>query len=150
MNKRDRHKAIIEIVTSNQIESQEILLKLLFEKDVEVTQATLSRDIKELKIVKTPVTGGGYLYQLTEQSLNLSQDDAGVPRLRYSSIEFSGNLAVLKTRPGYAMAIASEIDRKISKEILGTVAGDDTVLLIIRENVEREEVTQALSQIIDF
>jgi hypothetical protein len=66
----------------------------------------------------------------------------------YRNIEFSGNLAVLKTRPGYAMGIASDIDAKAPREILGTIAGDDTILLIPREGISREGVLQALAQFI--
>lgn len=150
MNKKNRHKAIKEIITSNEVNSQEMLLGILLEQGVEITQATLSRDIKELMIVKTPVAGGNYVYRLSEKEIALPADDSKLSSFGYAGIEFSGNLAVLKTRPGYAMGIAGEIDRIISKEILGTVAGDDTILLVIRENVTRQEVLQALSKIIDL
>lgn len=149
MTKKYRHKIIKELIQSNDIISQEALLNLLIEKGFEITQATLSRDIKELKIIKAPTTKGNYVYQLSNMTDEV--EDAPTTLLStfgFVNIEFSGQLAVVKTRPGYAMAIAAEIDRKANKYILGTVAGDDTILLIPRENVSRGEVLEALSQFI--
>lgn len=144
MTKRFRHKIIREILQSSEIASQDMLLKILMERGFELTQATLSRDIKELKIIKVPTSKGGYIYQFSE-NIPAIQDEVPLSSFGFASIEFSGQLAVIKTRPGYAMAIAGEIDNKASKYILGTVAGDDTILLIPRENVSREEVIASLS-----
>ena len=147
MAKENRHRAIREIITTNQVESQEILLNLLAKKDIDVTQATLSRDIKELQIIKAPTENGSYMYKLNNNNTISSNSSSNFGNI---SLEFSGNLAVLKTRPGYAMAVAGEIDGKISREILGTVAGDDTILLIIKENISRGEVIKALSHFRDI
>ncbi|WP_185155682.1 arginine repressor [Dysgonomonas sp. 521] len=147
MTKRFRHKIIKEILQTNEVSSQDVLLKILIERGFELTQATLSRDIKELKIIKVPTSKGGYTYQLSE-NIAAMQDETPLSSLGFASIEFSGQLAVIKTRPGYAMGIAGEIDNKASKYILGTVAGDDTILLIPRENVSREEVVASLSAFI--
>ncbi len=147
MTKKERQKIIREIISSQQIESQEILLNILTAKGFELTQATLSRDIKEMKIVKVPIDGN-YIYQLSQ---NIVAGNDGISHLSaygFLGIEFSGNLAVVKTRPGYAMGIAAEIDEKIQNEIIGTVAGDDTILLIIRENVTQHEAKNALNKII--
>jgi transcriptional regulator of arginine metabolism len=144
MTKRFRHKIIKEIVQNNEVGSQDILLKMLMEKGFDLTQATLSRDIKELKIIKVPASKGGYAYRFSE-TIPSMQDEMPLTSFGFAGIEFSGQLAVIKTRPGYAMAIAGEIDNKASKYILGTVAGDDTILLIPRENVSREEVAASLS-----
>jgi len=150
MTKKFRHKIIKEVLQDNEISSQDMLLKLLMDKGFELTQATLSRDIKELKIVKVPTDEGGYIYQLSGDQLNPNADKGNnsLVSLGFISIKFSGQLAVIKTRPGYAMAIASEIDTKASDHILGTVAGDDTILLIPRENISREEVITSLSTFI--
>ncbi|GAB6012183.1 arginine repressor [Viscerimonas tarda] len=145
MSKKDRHIAIEEIVSTQEVESQEMLLNLLLDRGFELTQATLSRDVKELKIVKMPTALGKYVYQSTG---NQQTEPSQLSSHGFLGIEFSGNLAVVKTRPGYAMGIAAEIDEKISREIIGTVAGDDTILLIIRENVGQEEVRRALAQFI--
>lgn len=147
MTKKYRHKIIKELIQSNNIMSQEILLNLLIEKGFEITQATLSRDIKELKIIKAPTTKGNYVYQLSNMTDEVDDTPSTLlSTFGFINIEFSGQLAVVKTRPGYAMAIAAEIDRKANKYILGTVAGDDTILLIPRESVNRQEVLEALSQ----
>lgn len=147
MGKTNRHKIIKEIVSSSEVVSQEILLSSLTNRGVEVTQATLSRDIKELKIVKAPNANGDYVYQFTDAN-NQAVDNLSLLVFGFIRIDFSGHLAVIKTRPGYAMGIAGEIDHKASDTILGTVAGDDTILLIPRENVKRDEVLSSLRQFI--
>jgi transcriptional regulator of arginine metabolism len=148
-SKKERQDAIKGIVKENRIGNQEQLLKMLSERGFSLTQATLSRDIREMKIVKNPV-GGGYAYQLPQHQPYRNGQDTGVQlsAIGFVSLDFSGNLAVLRTRPGYAMGMASEIDQKATDIILGTVAGDDTVLIIPREDVSREEVKGVLSQFI--
>lgn len=147
MIKKDRQKIIQEIISGNHIDCQETLLKILSDKDIEVTQATLSRDIKELQIIKVADSEGNYIYKLPTNHLSLSNKGNELISFGFLGIEFSGNLGVVKTRPGYAMGIAAEIDDKITNEILGTVAGDDTILLIIRENISKNEVLKALSKL---
>ncbi|GAB6008590.1 arginine repressor [Dysgonomonas reticulitermitis] len=147
MTKKYRQKIIKEILQSNEVASQEMLLKILADKGFELTQATLSRDIKELKIIKMPTAGGNYAYRLSGTTQDI-QAEIPVSSFGFVSIEFSGQLAVVKTRPGYAMAIAGEIDGRASQYILGTVAGDDTILLIPRENINKEEVIASLSTFI--
>lgn len=149
MPKKARHKTIKEIIKGQDIVSQDVLLNILIDKGFGLTQATLSRDIKELRIVKVPTAGGSYAYRLPEAvSSTYVQEEMPNTSLKFTNIEFSGQLAVAKTRPGYAMAIAAEIDRKATKYILGTVAGDDTILLIPRENISREEILEVLAQFI--
>ncbi|MFR9166666.1 MAG: arginine repressor [Dysgonomonas sp.] len=148
MVKQRRHKAIKEIISDQQIGSQEILLNILQEKGFELTQATLSRDMKEMQVVKVPLNDGTYIYQMTKILPELRVNNSRLTSYGFLSLEFSGNLAVIKTRPGYAMGIAAEIDQHIKDEIIGTVAGDDTILLIIRENITNSMVRSALSQII--
>lgn len=147
MTKKVRHKIIKEVLLANEINSQDMLLKILTDRGFELTQATLSRDIKELKIMKVPTSKGTYIYQFSD-TVSVIQDESPLSSFGFVSIEFSGQLAILKTRPGYAMAIAGEIDSKASKYILGTVAGDDTILLIPREHVTRDEVIASLSEFI--
>ncbi|SHF30591.1 arginine repressor [Dysgonomonas macrotermitis] len=151
MSKKSRHKIIKDIILSTDITSQDMLLNILTDKGFDVTQATLSRDIKEMKVVKAPTSKGGYAYQLSETfntGLPVIEENTSLSAYGFVNIEFSGQLAVIKTRPGYAMAIAGEIDNKAARTILGTVAGDDTILLIPRENVNREDVVASLSVII--
>ena len=148
VTKKYRHRIIKEILQEEEIGSQEMLLKVLNDRGFELTQATLSRDVKELKIVKVPTSKGSYIYQLSETMATMEQEAAPVSSFGFVNIDFSGQLAVMKTRPGYAMAIAAEIDKKASLYILGTVAGDDTILLIPREKVSREELITSLSAFI--
>lgn len=145
MTKKERHKTIKEVIANQTIESQEMLLKTLITKGIDVTQATLSRDIKELQIIKTPTPEGNYIYRLTNNEAIPTITPNNLTAYGFLGIEFSGNLAVVKTRPGYAMGIAGEIDKKITNEIIGTVAGDDTILLIIREHITHDVVMKALS-----
>ncbi len=146
-------QAIRQIVASAAVASQEELLLMLRERGYEVTQATLSRDIKELKIVKVPDAVAGYRYTFQDVHHEVAMSpvpDAseGIWRTGIYSMEFTGSFAVVKVRPGYASAVAGLIDSSRFTEILGTIAGDDTVLLIMREGVERTAVIRALTTII--
>lgn len=145
MSKINRHEAIKEIIKESEIASQDVLLEKLQKRGFELTQATLSRDMKKLKVIKVPTADGLYRYRLTENVASLKSETSQLTTYGFVSIEFSGQLAVVKTRPGYAMSIAAEIDSKAAKTIIGTVAGDDTVLLVLRENVSRQEVIDSLS-----
>jgi transcriptional regulator of arginine metabolism len=148
-NKRNRLQVISDILRTTVVGSQEELLKLLNDKQCEVTQATLSRDLKLLKVAKTPLSNGDYKYVLPSYNKPLDEEEE-VGNTLFShgavlSLEFSGSLAVVKTKPGYANAIAWDIDNKATVQILGTIAGDDTVLLIPREGVTREEVLDMMN-----
>ncbi|MDR1555853.1 MAG: ArgR family transcriptional regulator, partial [Tannerellaceae bacterium] len=114
--RKERLEAISRIIRTEKIRNQEELLTRLQTSGFSATQATLSRDIKQLKIARVHDGNDTYVYQPTEAA----QTSALGMR---SSLEFSGNLAVIKTRPGYAMGIASDIDAGAPREILATVAG---------------------------
>ena len=142
-NKRNRLQIITEILRSSVVGSQEDLLNLLADRKLNVTQATLSRDLKLLKVAKTPLANGTYKYVLPPITKTISPQGTFNHLTSHGavlSIEFSGNLAVMKTKPGYASAIAWDIDNKGSFEILGTIAGDDTILIIPRESVTKEQI----------
>ena len=146
-NKRNRLQVISEILRSKVVDSQEELLKLLIERQCDVTQATLSRDLKLLKVAKTPLSNGLYKYVLPVYNKPLAVQPTANPTISYGavlSIEFSGQLAVVKTKPGYASAIAWDIDNKATDEVLGTIAGDDTILVIPREGITRDDILQMM------
>ncbi|MDR1336611.1 MAG: ArgR family transcriptional regulator [Tannerella sp.] len=143
--KEQRLQAICDITGAETIRSQDDLLRSLAGKGFEVTQATLSRDIKQLKIIREYDANNQYVYALPAPAPDAADTSAGAASLK---VEFSGSLAVIKTRPGYAMGIASDIDRSASREIVGTIAGDDTILVIPREGYSREQVAAALAQFI--
>lgn len=149
-NKRNRLQIITEILRSSVVSNQDELLVLLNERDLYVTQATLSRDLKQLKVSKTPLVNGSYKYVLPSITKTVSPQGTLNQQSSHGavlSLEFSGNLAVMKTKPGYASAIAWDIDNKGAEEILGTIAGDDTILIIPRDDVSREQIS-SLVQVI--
>lgn len=157
-NKVERLQTIKEIVITKQVGNQDELIKELAQRGFHLTQATLSRDLKQLQIAKVAGSNGGYLYVLPEVAgigkiaqtkMNRSHVSSVSPS-GFVSIEFSGQLAVIKTRPGYASGLAYDIDTHAPYEILGTIAGDDTILLVVREGVSRQEAKAALAAFISM
>lgn len=144
--KKERLDAICRIIQTETTSNQEELLKQLEASGFQVTQATLSRDIKQLKVIKVNDENGNYVYRLPDYSRDMQLRKEQTKH--HPNIEFSGNLAVVKTRPGYAMGIASDIDTQTPHEILGTIAGDDTILIIPREGISRDNIIKALSRFI--
>lgn len=132
-----RQQAILDIIQSGSVFSQDELALRLREEGIASTQATLSRDLKALRISKVP--GEGYVAPVRSRTLT-SDFSAGILR-----IQFSGNLAVIRTRPGLANAVAVLIDNQTVFPVIGTLAGDDTILLILREGASSEGVLDALS-----
>ena len=148
-NKINRLHTIREVVIECKIGSQEELLQELQNRGYQLTQATLSRDLKRLKITKTLDNTGEYRYRLTDLSFYAEKTGSGAKAIGVNSLEFSGPLAVMKTRSGYAGGIAAEIDQHAGDAILGTIAGDDTILIIPREGFSRVEITNILSNLIE-
>ena len=140
--KEHRLQMITHIINNEVIRSQDDLIRSLAGKGIIVTQATLSRDIKELKIFKKHDENNLYVYSLSEATSPVAISETN--EANRVKIEFSGNLAILKTLPGYAMAIAFEIDQHNPREIAGTIAGDDTILVIPREGYSRDQVAFVL------
>lgn len=136
-----RLEAIKEIIAHTTIGSQDSLLESLIDKGFNATQATLSRDLKQLKITKILTDDGIYKYVIP--FTNYASKTIGNTR-EIISIDFSGQLAVIKTRAGYANGIASDIDQQLAELILGTIAGDDTILLIPKEGITRNTITTAI------
>jgi transcriptional regulator of arginine metabolism len=152
-NRQNRFNAIRTIIANERIGNQDELLKILHEQGFNLTQATLSRDLKQLKITKTSTNDGSYAYTLQDHTLSLrlskeAQAYENQVRSGFISINFSANIAVIKTRPGYAGGIAYDIDEHELAPVLATVAGDDTILLIIKEGYSHKEVEQHLESII--
>lgn len=139
---------IKQLVTSHAIELQEELLAMLNEQGYAATQATLSRDLKELKIAKMPNGDGRYCYRMHAQPEIKGSKMHRVAIDGSVSIVFSNNIVVLHTAPGYASVIASKIDAADDLGILGTIAGDDTVMAVMAEGVKREIFVERLSLII--
>jgi transcriptional regulator of arginine metabolism len=143
--KLKRQATLKQIIELNRIGKQDDLLNILKQRGFDVTQATLSRDLKELKIGKIPDFDHGYVYALPNANIRrkmTSPDEFS--NLGFRSIEASGNIAVVKTKSGYANSFATIIDELFLPEIIGTLAGNDTILLIMKENVSFQELKNAL------
>ena len=152
-NKNNRLDAIKMIISSKEVGSQEDLLQELKKEGFRLTQATLSRDLKQLKVAKAASMNGNYVYVLPNNTMykRMTDPHSASELMKFNgfiSIDFSGNLAVIRTRPGYASRLAYDIDIRNFDEILGTIAGDDTILLIVREECSRDEVVEVLSVVI--
>ncbi|MCE1198808.1 MAG: ArgR family transcriptional regulator [Marinilabiliales bacterium] len=149
-NKSERFELIRQIISNEVISNQDELLMRLLEVGMEVTQATLSRDLKSLQVIKVSDGKGGYAYRMANHDIMQPHlSEPGPVRLALLAdgvlgINFSGNLGVMKTLPGFASSIALAIDEASVKEILGTIAGDDTILIVVKEGVGRSEVIRAL------
>jgi len=151
--KTNRLEALRLIISSQQLGSQEELLNALQKEGFKLTQATLSRDLKQLKVAKAATMGGNYVYVLpndamykrvsTPQSIREMMQVPG-----FVSIQFSKNIGVIKTRPGYASSIAWNIDNSNIPEILGTIAGDDTIFIVLEEGVTHEEIMDKLGKVV--
>ena len=148
-NRTERLLAIKEIITNNKVSSQEELLSILDKRGLNYTQATLSRDLKFLKVNKISDSEKGYIYELPDQHGVPGNDIAEIYAAQgFVSVQFANNLGVIKTLPGYASSIAALIDRASPFEILGTIAGDDTILIIPQNNVSEQDVINTLVLII--
>ena len=140
---------IREIINNSKISNQEELLNELNKKGYDLAQATLSRDLRLLEVAKVSDKEKGHIYVLPESTrYKESKETARPPVYGFVSLEFSGNLAVMKTYPGYANSVAIAIDDLHAYEILGTIAGDDTILIIPRDQVGQGNLKKALSVII--
>jgi transcriptional regulator of arginine metabolism len=131
--KGQRHIKIREILANQVIETQDDLVNALRSAGFQVTQATVSRDIKDLHLIKIPLDNGNYKYSMpTEQRFNPLQRLKRALTDHFSSIDYTENLVVLKCMPGTANAIGSIIDNMEWSEVMGTICGDDTILIICR------------------
>jgi len=151
--KNQRLDTIKMIVSSQEICNQEELLQALSKEGYSLTQATLSRDLKQLKVVKALGDSGKSVYVLPNNAMyRRVKEHRPVREMMmhsgFLSLRFSGNIGVIKTRPGYASSIAYDIDNANIPFIIGTIAGDDTIIMVIVEGVSRDEVREALSNII--
>jgi len=145
MSKRARHAQLLEVIREHRVSSQEALRELLRARGTEVTQATLSRDIRELRLVKIPDAEGTAHYSQPEEWESTPPLESLLPTL-FHSAEGVGNLLVVRTMKGGAQTVAAGIDWEEWPEVLGTLAGDDTILLILRAPQHLAEVQQRLEE----
>jgi transcriptional regulator of arginine metabolism len=133
MGKPERHSAIRAIIREERVTSQEHLREFLVQRDFDVTQATLSRDIRELRLVKVPDAEGISHYTLPPESWDHSPPLARLLPTLFTAAEGTGNLLVVRTLAGGAQAVAEALDWEEWPEVLGTLGGDDTILIILRK-----------------
>ncbi len=148
--KEQRHEKIIELIEQYDIETQDELADRLREAGFQVTQATVSRDIRKLKLSKVPGKNGRQKYALlTGQNHQMAEKYVGILRQAFVSMDSAQNILVIKTVSGMAMALATALDNIDWKEILGCVAGDDTVMCVIRTEADTAAVMEELKKIVD-
>lgn len=144
--KRERHAAILELIRARRVKSQEELRRLLIRRGMRVTQATLSRDLRELRLVKVPHADGEAYYALPSEEEETPALDRLLPHLLVG-IQGVQNLLVVKTLRGGAQPVAEGIDWEEWPEVVGTVAGDDTILVVLRRGRDRAVVARRLRSI---
>lgn len=149
--KYKRHARILELVRNEDIETQEELSDRLFKSGFKVTQATVSRDIKELRLVKLLSGNGRYKYSVPAGENPLTSSASkyyGILRESVVSLDFAGNLVVVRCHTGMANAACAAIDALPMSDIVGTVAGDDTILIVARTEDKASALLQELSKIL--
>ncbi len=151
--KNDRLNTIKMIISSREINNQDELIQALRAEGFTLTQATLSRDLKQMKVSKAISLSGKSVYVLPANAMykRVKEPPSISDMLRTSgfvSLRFSRNIGIIKTRPGYASSIAYDIDNANLPHIIGTIAGDDTIMFVTEEGVAHSEVIEALSEIL--
>ena len=146
--KYNRQSEIISLISENEIETQEDLSARLQSKGYMVTQATISRDIRELKLVKVAGAGGKYKYALPHrEETNISNKFRNLLVETVTGIDSANNIAVVKTCPGMAQGAALAIDSMGRDDIVGSVAGDDTIIIVMRTNEAAANLIAELREI---
>lgn len=145
--KYSRHAKILEIIDKHVVETQEELAEKLKELGMDVTQATVSRDIKELRLTKVMTEDGRYKYVSISQSESVfSNRLLTIFTESFVSCDYANNIVVVKTLPGMAQASAAAIDSLKLSDIVGTIAGDDTIMLVCRAERIAEEIVEKFSK----
>lgn len=148
--KTKRQAKILELIRRNDIETQEELSDRLEQEGFQVTQATVSRDIRELKLTKVALSNGRQKYTaIMEQDENLSEKYTRVFKDGFVSMDMAQNILVIKTVSGMAMAVAAALDAMHLHEIVGCIAGDDTIMCAIRSVEDTIEIMGRLRQLVE-
>lgn len=144
-----RHQKILDIITSNKVATQEELQALLSKEGFVTTQATISRDIRELRLIKSMSPSGGYCYATPQETvsvpLTVSLSAVFIESIR--SVDYAGNFVVVKCHSGMANAVCATIDTGKWDGLVGTLAGDDTIFLLMRNEDAAKEFSQYITEI---
>ncbi len=144
-----RHEKLKELITENDIQTQDELVERLNKLGFKVTQATVSRDIKELHIIKIPMASGSQKYALTnESSPKEGNKYSDVLRASFGSMDAASNILVIKTGPGMAMACAAALDSMKFPQIVGSIAGDDTIMCAVKSSDDLDEIRRIIENIV--
>jgi transcriptional regulator of arginine metabolism len=147
--KYNRHAKILDIIESYEIETQDELADKLREIGMDVTQATISRDIKELRLVKVLTPGGKYRYSAIHgDSGNMNDRLLVIIKEAFVSCDYANNILVIKTLPGMAQAVAATLDALGWNDIVGTIAGDDTIMIICRAEKIAEDLMEKFTRMV--
>ena len=145
-----RQSKMLELIRKNEIETQEELLAYLLQEGFAVTQATVSRDIRELKLTKIATANGKQKYTaLNDTAMDLSEKYVRVLKDGYISMDMAQNILVIKTVSGMANAVCAAIDAMNIHEIVGTIAGDDTIMCAIRTTEDTVAIMKKLRKIVE-
>ncbi|MCR4757226.1 MAG: arginine repressor [Butyrivibrio sp.] len=148
--KKNRHDKIIEIIAKNVVETQEQLAALLKEAGYDVTQATVSRDIRQMKLTKQVTEDGKSKYVYSTADSDVMQDKyVSVLKAGFLSMDLAQNILVMKTVSGMAMALAAALDALNFPQIVGCIAGDDTIMIAIKTNEEAVEIMEEIQTLMD-
>ena len=146
--KKDRHEEILKIIAEEPIATQEELLRRLTERGFTVGQATVSRDIKRLNLIKQAAPDGGQMYAaLLHADADMPEKLMPVFKNSFVSCDFAGNLLVIRTHSGLAGALASAVDSMQLRGVLGSIAGDDTVLLVCKTEGLASELSMRFARL---
>ncbi len=147
--KYSRQALILDLIEKNSVETQEELTELLKSNGYQVTQATVSRDIKELKLIKISDEKGVSRYSaMQEPNLSLNGKMLSVYTHAFLNADYANNIVVVKTLTGMAQAVAAAIDSLKLNEVLGSIAGDDTIILVCRTEKYAEEIVKILVNLV--
>lgn len=148
--KTGRQSKIIEIIQKNEVETQEELSEYLVREGYSVTQATVSRDIRELKLTKISMNNGRQKYAILNDAPNdMSQKYARILRDGFVSMDMAQNILVIKTVSGMANAVCAALDSMQMKEIVGSIAGDDTIMCAIRTVEDTTALMKKIKKIVE-
>ncbi len=153
LSRNDRLAALRLVILNNQLASHEEVMQALARQNIEVTQPTVSRDLRYLQVAKATNSDGKQYYVLPNENdyrrQHRPEPKKDLPLVTgFESIQFSGNMAVMRTRPGFASSIASNIDAAALPDVLGTLAGDDTIFIVIREGASHLNIIDELSAVL--
>ena len=148
--KNDRQNQLLQIIAEENIETQEQLLERLEARGIKSTQATISRDIKQLQLVKAPAGQGRYRYAVSAHRTKLNFADRLRTIFRESllSADYANNIAVVKTMPGLAQGAASALDSMHINDMVGSLAGDDTVIIVMRDEDSARDFCEEIKEML--